>query len=72
MPTLKRITLRSVSQLQAWIARGEPMPDAVMLVTNASSTIGTDEIASALAGSGWHAGRRFTLPAGQIGYVISR
>lgn len=75
IPTLKRIKVASLSQLNTWLAKNAEPGSRVMLVTCDKSSrdqyLSNQEVDEALSQHGWQAGRRYTLNGGLIGHVIS-
>ncbi|MGB0798970.1 MAG: hypothetical protein ACPGRD_06595, partial [Planktomarina sp.] len=75
-PNLKRITIPSPDQLDAWLAKRLQGEGRVMLVTHADAAhpkhVGVDLLGDCLKSLGWTSERRFTLHGGLIGHVICR
>ncbi|MAM62606.1 MAG: hypothetical protein CMH11_14080 [Maritimibacter sp.] len=73
---LKRVTISSPAQLDAWLGGADGRHTRVMLVTHADATntshVPRDVIRDALSAHRWVAERSYTLNGGLLGHVIRR
>lgn len=74
IPKLKRVTVSSERELNAWLAGQSAATGAHMLVTHCNPSspkhVSRAQVRDALCAHGWCAGRRFTLTKSLVGHVI--
>lgn len=76
IPTLKRIRITSVQQLETWLSNNSDHPSDIMIVTFTDPThpdfVSVDQLKNGLVSYGWSQGRRYTLGKNQLGHVIRK
>ena len=74
IPKLKRIKVSTEQELRRWLRKNSERPQEVMIVTCTKKSpdkhISSDQVRRAAGGSGWAAGRSYTLDGDLVGHVV--